>query len=356
MYRHICLLAAAIFAVGDVLPQPQIKPLVADSLVTTVHSFPNGTWVENIAPRANGKLLVTLVNLPQVWEVDPRSHSAELIYSFPEANVTLGIAEVEDDVFAVAVGAFTAPGKGVPGSWSIWKLDFRHASHGSWPDCAKVTNPHESIAEKVVGIPEAVFLNGLSALPSKLGTVLVGDSFAGKVYAIDIWNASYSLTIDDPTFKPNSSAEIVLGLNGLHIKNDKLYYTNSEQSPLLARIPLSIDGHATGPAEVIASNAIYPLDLGFQSDDFALDSSGNYAWLVSNPSGILVKISLTSGKQQIVLGGISNPTIAGATSASFGRTKSDSGILYIVTDGGAVDPKASGLRGGQVLALDTTEL
>jgi hypothetical protein len=356
MYRQIYFLAATIAAIVHALPHSQLRSPIADSLVRVIHAFPNGTWVENIAPRANGKLSVTLVNLPEVWEVDPWSQSARLVHSFPDANVTLGIAEVDHDVFAVAVGAFTAPGKGVPGSWSIWKLDFQSPIRERWWGCSGEVPSNDSVASKVVGLPAAVFLNGLSALPSKAGTILVGDSFNGEVYVIDIRNGRYSVAIDDPAFKPNSSAGIVLGINGLHVKSEKLYFMNSEQAPLLASIPLTSDGHAAGPVEVIAKSAVYPLDLGFQSDDFAIDLRGEDAWMVSNPSGVLVKINLTSGQQQIVLGGVSDSTIAGATSAAFGRTEVDDKVLYIVTDGGAVDPGASGLRGGQVLALDTTKL
>lgn len=58
-------------------------------------------WVENIAVRSNGKILVTLINTPQVWQIDPASHIAELVHVFPHAISALGITEYEHDVFAV---------------------------------------------------------------------------------------------------------------------------------------------------------------------------------------------------------------------------------------------------------------
>ena len=55
-------------------------------------------------------------------------------------------------------------------------------------------------------------------------------------------------------------------------------------------------------------------------------------------------------------GGLHDPTVAGATSATFGRASRDEKTLYIVTNGGQADPSASGQKGGQVLAYDTRSL
>jgi hypothetical protein len=44
---------------------------------------------------------VTLINTPQVWQIDPASHSAELVHEFPHAISAMGIAEYADDVFAI---------------------------------------------------------------------------------------------------------------------------------------------------------------------------------------------------------------------------------------------------------------
>jgi hypothetical protein len=44
---------------------------------------------------------VTLINKPQVWQIDPARKSAELVHEFPDAISAMGIAEYDDDVFAV---------------------------------------------------------------------------------------------------------------------------------------------------------------------------------------------------------------------------------------------------------------
>jgi hypothetical protein len=70
-----------------------------------IWQFPLGTWVENLAVRTNGQLLVTLLSQPELYHVDPFQKTAPtLIHSFPNASGLLGIAEIEDDVFAVVAG------------------------------------------------------------------------------------------------------------------------------------------------------------------------------------------------------------------------------------------------------------
>jgi hypothetical protein len=44
---------------------------------------------------------VTLINKPQVWQIDPARKSAELVHEFSNVISAMGIAEYGDDVFAV---------------------------------------------------------------------------------------------------------------------------------------------------------------------------------------------------------------------------------------------------------------
>ncbi|KAK0760491.1 hypothetical protein N5P37_006685 [Trichoderma harzianum] len=344
---HFASLSVVFASFGALVSSLPTEPAShASKALRDVVVFPNNTWVENIAVRSNGNLLVTLINLPEVWEVEPLSGSAKLVYSFPNANVSLGIAEVGHDVFAVNVGNFSGTGVGVPGSWSIWTLDYNTGNPSSKKPAGK----------EITAIPPAVFLNGLAALTTKPGVVLTGDSFLGQVFAVDVFSGRYSVAVDVPEFKRNTTAALQLGINGMKIHDGSLYFTNSLQSPLLAKIPLSVNGNAAGPVKTIAKSAQYPIDIGFQADDFALDATAEHAWVATNPSNFIVRITTATGKQQIVAGGKSDQTVAGATSAAFGRNWYDKQILYIVTDGGLADPSSAGVTGGKIIALDTTKV
>jgi hypothetical protein len=71
-----------------------------------VAQFPNTTWVENLAVRSNGNLLVTLLSAPELFQVDPAGNGQQpqLVHQFSNITSLTGIAEVEKDVFAVAGG------------------------------------------------------------------------------------------------------------------------------------------------------------------------------------------------------------------------------------------------------------
>lgn len=64
--------------------------------------------LENYHARLNGQLVVSVVNEPLMYGIDPTKpgKSATLIHNFTSAGVTslLGIAEYAPDVFAVLTG------------------------------------------------------------------------------------------------------------------------------------------------------------------------------------------------------------------------------------------------------------
>jgi sugar lactone lactonase YvrE len=293
----------------------------------------------------NGLLLVTLISSPEVWEVDPRHRTAELVHRFPHTISVTGIAEYEPDVFSVAVGNWSYHTfKPDNGSWSVWSIDMN----------ARRDHRDSAIAKKVADMPNAVFLNGMTALPTDPGSVLIGDSGLGVVYHVKLKSGEYSIAIDDPALKPNLSAAAVLGVNGIHWQNNNLYFTNSFQAPVLGRIPLHTNGTAAGPTEILVANATGPTNLSYHGDDFAIDSAGDI-WLTSDVSGGLSKIS-PNGQVVFVGGGPNDSVIAGDTAVAFGRTPQDHHTLYITTNGGLADPGAAGIVGGKVVTLDTREL
>lgn len=75
--------------------------MVEKTTAKTDHDARPLQWVENIAVRSNGKILVTLINKPQIWQIDPTRNSAELLHEFPQAVSAMGITEYSYHVFAV---------------------------------------------------------------------------------------------------------------------------------------------------------------------------------------------------------------------------------------------------------------
>ncbi|KAK4635370.1 Putative hetero-Diels-Alderase asR5 [Fulvia fulva] len=332
-----------------------------DALLQKVYQFPNNTWVENLAVRSNGNILVSLISSPEVWQINPEAQSAELVFAFPHATSAMGFAEVTEDVFIVSIGNFSyVTGAEQQGSWSVWELDFGHAplpvdeGRGYW------RRPHygyeQDIARvrKVLDIPEAVFLNGATALPgsAETGIVLIADSELGTIWRVNTRVETYRVAAQDPAFRPNASIPLQIGINGMHYHEGYVYSSNTFSTPLLARTPVSPSGYATGPVEVISESAEFPVNGGAAADDFAIGAKGDI-WLAS-ASSTLVKIA-AHGEQEVVAGGADSKVLLGCTSAAFGRATKMKDILYISTNGGLGNP-ALGVVGGGLYSLDTARL
>lgn len=193
-------------------------------------------------------------------------------------------------------------------------------------------------------------------MPTAPGILLAADSGKGLVYRIDTSERSCSVFLDDPTLKPNLTASVKIGINGVHVYQNHLYFDNTFQQPLLARVrfhPKSVK--VAGPVEIIFKAATFPLNEGHgQGDDFSFDSEGN-VWLASASSSV-VKLDVRKKTQRLVAGGPDDPTLIGTTATAFGRTKKDRDVLYITTNGGLSDPSVVGIIGGKVSALNTKGL
>jgi len=335
-------LRAASFALSSPTPQ--------HGIAETKHQFPNETWVENLAVRSNGNILVTLLSSPEVWQIDPVHGTAELVHHFPQALSVLGITELQPDVFIVAVGNITLPAiASVPGSYSAWKIDMQHHQKKE-----HARNP--PIVSKIADIPQAHFLNGISNFPNHPNTILLADSAQGLIYALDTAIGTSRTYLDNPAFKPNSSIPVKSGINGLHVHEEFLYFTNTFATPALARIPIDkTSGEPIGPVETIVGEPSWEVNIGDQADDFTFDCNGN-VWLATDPSNSIVKVGIPGGKTTVEVGGAENPVVAGVTAVAFGRTRRDQDVLYATTNGGIAFPPMGGVVGGKVVAIDTGRL
>ncbi|MCJ1376948.1 hypothetical protein MMC17_000038 [Xylographa soralifera] len=318
-----------------------ITAAISHSATSThnVWEFPNGTWVENIAVRTNGQLLVTFISSPVVYQVDPfGAKKPALVHQFPDALAALGIAEVQHDVFAVISGNWSDKTfSGTTGSFSVWKVDvrsFESRADGSIISPATVT--------KISDIPDGVFLNGLTLLDKKTGAILISDAGAGVVLKVNTISGEHDVIIDDPLMKPKSGAFPVLGINGIHIHDSFLYFTNTFENTF-NKVQIHSDGTAVGPTVTIAHDGL--------GDDFAIDAAGN-AYVTQGGGNTVVEIT-AEGAEFVIAGNLNSTVVAGSTAAQFGRTVFDRNVLYVTTNGGIVAPVDEYIiDGGKVVAID----
>lgn len=300
--------------------------------VKQIYQFPNATFrdIENIAVRSNGQLLLNMITEPATYYIDPsKSNStAQLLYTFPNATSTVGIAEYAPDQFAIVVGNYTVATKAsVPGSFSIWSLDVR--------------SPAVPTVRKIAAIPEAVALNGMTALSTGSRVVMIADSGLGAIWAFNTTSGAYYKAIQDPLMAPLST--FPLGINGVRASaaGDKVYFTNSAMG-VFGSIKLNTTGGVSGNATTIAKAV-----PGNIYDDFAVDKLGN-AYITAHPSSIY---QVTSAAGQLLLAGGTNSTqFYQPTSSVFGRSSAvEECTLYVVGAGVATNVT---IISGQVIAVN----
>ncbi|KAJ8111257.1 hypothetical protein OPT61_g6105 [Boeremia exigua] len=325
MSSYKFLLASLLSSVAFGLPtdqgsQPRSPVYKTSRAPVDVAEFGLGTWVENIAVRPNGKILVTMITPPEIWEVDPfkppASNATRLVQRFDTAGLVTGITELEPDIFMAVGGA------------GIWRVDMNKGL--------------TSNASEVVSIAGSGFLNGIATLDAKKGTVLVADSALGLLWRVNTKIRTYELGLQDDTMAPEDLGGMLIGINGVRVWKNYVYYNNTPRQ-LICRVRIDrATGNAVGPYEIIAQ--------GVRGDDFAVGQDGT-VYVAELTRNIVTHVRL-NGEQTVIAGNLNSTAVAGATSAAFGRTKSSRNVLYVTTDGASTAPvNGSIVTGGKVVAV-----
>ncbi|POR33520.1 Uncharacterized protein TPAR_06295 [Tolypocladium paradoxum] len=165
----------------------------------------------------------------------------------------------------------------------------------------------------------------------------------GIVFRVDTRTETYTIALKDDTFKPPANARFPLGINGIRVFDDHLYYANSFR-PVCGRMPIDrVSGKATGPYKVISTNIM--------ADDFAIDKTVT-AHMAAGLANEIVEVK-PGGRSCVIAGSVGSMLVAGPTSTVFGRTREDTRVLYVSTSG----PQGSSVNGtctegGKIVALE----
>jgi hypothetical protein len=355
MHFLIPALLTASLSLSSALSLPAPRLISERKLPTSaiVHQFPNPTWVENIAVRSNGQLLVTTIGIPgstgpNLYLIDPLSSlqnpsspsTATLVHSFAPFHGVLGITEVEPDHFYVVTGNLSlSPFAFGTGTYAVQSVDLSSYSAS--------TNTGAVIKE-LTAIPQAGVLNGATTLDESKGLIIIADSEVGAIWQVDVNTGAYSILLQEPEMAVGT-APPPLGINGVKVlKTAKdsvyIYFDNTSQG-LFCRVPLSLSTlQKTGPVEI--------LETGFSVDDFALDLIEGVAYLAGGDTNSIGKIGLGGGVVTTVLGGQNETIVEGPTSVAVGRGPETELVKFVTTNGGFLSPIDGTIwEGGRVVAL-----
>ncbi|KAF2794541.1 hypothetical protein K505DRAFT_324682 [Melanomma pulvis-pyrius CBS 109.77] len=303
----------------------------------TIFQFPNPTWIENISATRNGSLLVSLIGAPELHLVHPSTSppTASLVHRFPGADSLLGITEYAPDVFAVITSNYSLTTGATIGSSSVWSVDLT--------PCTTATRKAGAgpLVRKIADLPTAQVLNGAAALNPH--TVLLADSFAGTVVALDVRTGSYATALDDESLKPTGTGPVIIGVNGLKVRDGYLYYTNTLHGTFSRVKVHPVTGKAVGPFTQIAAFAV--------PDDFAFARDGT-AYVARPLANEVVAVKGSAGVVRTVVGNLNSSAVAGVTSVTVGRGKGDAGVVYVGTNGGLSGPvNGTFTEGGKVVGI-----
>lgn len=298
-----------------------------------LHQFPNYTqWVENMAVRPNGNVLITTFDHATIYELDPKSGSTpRLVATLPDADVAIGIAEISPDVFAVEAGYLNKTNYHLGGSGRIDTLDFTRLD-GNGPPRVKT----------VAALPDAQLANGMTALPQLSHIVLSADSVTGTIYRTNTNTGKVDVAIKDPKLVPKANPDpflSLLGVNGLRTHNEYLYVT-STSAQFLGRYKIDANGNPLSALEILVT-----YDSPRSPDDFAVARNGSVFGAIPLDSVAMVTPNSPHYNVKFIVN--DNQAFQRPTSAVLSL---DERMLYVSTGG----RNAEGGPGGQIFAVRLT--
>ncbi len=273
-----------------------------------VATWPVGTFLENIAVREDGIILVTSLSDATVHSVD-KSGKARLFAKLPQPVTGIVVSGSETFVCSGAVGK---------NPWKVFRID----SEGR----------HSLLVE----IPEALLLNGFT--PFRGRTALAVDSYLGAIFEVNLDDRRYQMWLQHELLGKRSDREVMPGVNGIKCFQNAVFVTNTDSERLI-KVEVVENGAAGAPI-VLEENLV--------GDDFAFDSTGALYVATHSQNGIM-KLSST-GQRRTIAG--PRQGMVGATACTFGNTEEDRKTLYVTTTGGIVSPFEGRLQLAKLVRLE----
>ncbi|KAK4180681.1 hypothetical protein QBC36DRAFT_353252 [Triangularia setosa] len=312
-------------------------------------NFPNPTWIENIAVRSNGNLLITeLLPRPILYTViNPASSAPQacLLFDFSadENHVEglAGIAEASHDVFFFVGGSMDTL------SFYAWSVNFT----------STVPSPplkHDPIVKKIADLKGVKLPNGVATLPGSPSSVLVADSLGGLAWRLDILAGKSVVAAQVPEmgFPPNETdPSRRVGINGIKVQDGFLYFSNSNLRSMY-KVKVGKDG-TQDPSDNVRLVGHLLEKVSFL-DDFVVGQGERRGTIFATTSSDNRFWALAQGRRPVVVAGEQDRlTLAGSTAAAFGKGKGDKEVLYVVTSGGVGKPVNGNLtEGGKIVKVE----
>ena len=305
-----------------------------------VAEFPKGYFLENLAVRTDGSILVSAMNKSELWCIPAPGETMPiqpvLVHTFD--LMTLNIVETEEDIFYL-----TASDVYATRTSHLYRIDLR-----GW-------RPGESIRpDFVLEFPEPkVALNGSCLLAPD---VLLAAGVTSLIWRVNLpsqgrpASARIWMEHDNMKNRPGEKKPEQPGVNGVRYaaRTGYVYYTSTSQQ-LMMRV--AVDPATLDPAalpEFVAGGRYW--------DDFVLDEDRGIAYVTTHRENTIDHVLMEADGNKkgfmVAAGAPFTETLVGPSSGVWRRQPGDYGrVAYFTTDGGTAQPPDGVLRTAKVLRV-----
>ncbi|KAM7202963.1 hypothetical protein V8F20_004210 [Naviculisporaceae sp. PSN 640] len=319
MTKLLSLLAAGLLPLtGLASPLPRAVGDVRELYKST------DTFFENLFVLPNGNLLISTLTTNKIYMINPGevNPTLQVVTTLTAGERATGIASVSPGMG----GKYAA----VSGFENGWILNDPYLN---------VFSLNGTVLYSIPGPPEPSLLNGLISLPAHKEILLSADSTNGRIVRWDTDAQTYDIAFSDPalTGDSNPANPLPLGVNGIKIRGQYLYFTNTFQGTF-GRFKIDCNANKIGNVEILVQ---LPLPTGFTNafDDFVFDGAGN-AYITQHatsvikvtPAGVVTTVAGTGGFTTPIM----TPTAVGLSSnektlyVTTGMSEYSTGGIYAI--------------------------
>lgn len=315
-------------------------PSAPHAKLTVVAEFPEHFFLENMAVRADGSMLISGQNRKELWFM-PKPGDAQpvqpvLLHGF-EFNTGF-IVEWKPDRFLLGVADVYATREA-----RLYEIDLNGWSVGA-PVAPRL----------VLEFPKPwVGLNGACLVAPN---VLLAAGLAELIWRVDLgddFHASARVWLEHDAMKnrPGERKPEQPGTNGVQFDSSTgyLYYTTTSQQMMLR---VQVDPATKDPADLPEFVA-----GGREWDDFLIDEAAGVAYVTTHRENTIDRVRLAhDGNREgrtVIAGEPFTDTLVGPSAGAWGRAQGDKGrIACFLTDGGTAAPPDGVYRKAKVLRVE----
>ena len=261
---------AAVFALVSSVAQAKAKDVACQGEI--LKSYPNGTWLENLAQDHGGRLYFSVMSDRRIDLYEP----GRGVRTFADLPIyPMGIAILRDRLVVAGNRRPMSDGAATLTANAIAEVSFS----------GRVT--------RLTDVKDGLMLNGVVRLAR--GGVLVADSKAGVIWRYDPLTGAVSTWLKDDLLSPPPGAPpSAVGVNGLKVFGDQLLISNTARGAIL-RVGLSPKGSAVGAVSTFRTTGVVDdFDVAADSTIFAAPYKDNIVRV--GPSG-MIDFALPSGAE-----------------------------------------------------------